>query len=121
MRRTTKLLSGASQNVPLPCYDTLVEGRRTLGCIVPALYPLASLKSNLASGSFLYWRSYPWVISLIGDFTGMIGDPSGCIKARPTLTQQKLKESAATYAEQAHRVFARRFQSEEQRLSALLS
>jgi len=44
------------------------------------------------------------VIFLIGDFTGMIGDPSGRSKARPTLTEQKLKENAATYAEQVHRV-----------------
>ena len=44
------------------------------------------------------------VIFLIGDFTGMIGDPSGRSKARPTLTEEKLKENAATYAEQVHRV-----------------
>ncbi|MYL02070.1 MAG: tyrosine--tRNA ligase, partial [Gammaproteobacteria bacterium] len=44
------------------------------------------------------------VIFLIGDFTGMIGDPSGRSKARPTLTGEKLKENAATYAEQVHRV-----------------
>ncbi|MDE0245398.1 MAG: tyrosine--tRNA ligase [Gammaproteobacteria bacterium] len=44
------------------------------------------------------------VIFLIGDFTGMIGDPSGRSKARPTLTAEKLKENAATYAEQVHRV-----------------
>ncbi len=44
------------------------------------------------------------VIFLIGDFTGMIGDPSGRSKARPTLTEEKLKENADTYAEQVHRV-----------------
>ena len=44
------------------------------------------------------------VIFLIGDFTGMIGDPSGRSKARPTLTGEKLKENAATYAQQVHRV-----------------
>ena len=44
------------------------------------------------------------VIFLIGDFTGMIGDPSGRSKARPTLDDAKLKENAATYAEQVHRV-----------------
>ena len=44
------------------------------------------------------------VIFLIGDFTGMIGDPSGRSKARPVLTEEKLKENAATYAEQVHRV-----------------
>ncbi len=44
------------------------------------------------------------VIFLIGDFTGMIGDPSGRSKARPALNEEKLKENAATYAEQVHRV-----------------
>ena len=44
------------------------------------------------------------VIFLIGDFTGMIGDPSGRSKARPTLTEENLTENAATYAEQVHRV-----------------
>ena len=46
------------------------------------------------------------VIFLIGDFTGMIGDPSGRSKARPTLTEDQLKENAATYATQVHRVLA---------------
>ena len=40
------------------------------------------------------------VIFLIGDFTGMIGDPSGRSKARPTLDEEQLKRNAATYAEQ---------------------
>lgn len=44
------------------------------------------------------------VIFLIGDFTGMIGDPSGRSKARPTLTKDQLKDNAATYAAQVHRV-----------------
>ena len=44
------------------------------------------------------------VIFLIGDFTGMIGDPSGRSKARPSLNEEQLKENAATYAEQVHRV-----------------
>lgn len=44
------------------------------------------------------------VIFLIGDFTGMIGDPSGRSKARPTLDDEQLKQNAATYAEQVHRV-----------------
>ena len=34
----------------------------------------------------------------------MIGDPSGRSKARPSLNAEQLKENAATYAEQVHRV-----------------
>ncbi len=44
------------------------------------------------------------VIFLIGDFTGRIGDPSGRSKARPMLTGEQLRENAATYAAQVHRV-----------------
>ncbi len=41
------------------------------------------------------------VIFLIGDFTGMIGDPSGKTTARKTLTKKQVLENAKTYEEQA--------------------
>ena len=37
------------------------------------------------------------VIFLIGDFTGMIGDPSGCNATRPALTTEQVAANAATY------------------------
>ena len=37
------------------------------------------------------------VIFLIGDFTGMIGDPSGVNETRPVLTKEQVKENARTY------------------------
>ena len=37
------------------------------------------------------------IIFLIGDFTGMIGDPSGKNKTRPALDQSEIKENAKTY------------------------
>ena len=40
------------------------------------------------------------VVFLIGDFTGMIGDPSGRNELRPTLTPQQVLENAKTYAAQ---------------------
>lgn len=40
------------------------------------------------------------VIFLIGDFTGMIGDPSGKSETRKTLTKEEIAENAATYKEQ---------------------
>ena len=39
------------------------------------------------------------VLFLIGDFTGMIGDPSGKNTTRPPLTREKVLENAATYQE----------------------
>jgi tyrosyl-tRNA synthetase len=40
-------------------------------------------------------------IFLVGDFTARIGDPSGKKKTRPALTEEEVKENAATYVEQA--------------------
>ena len=37
---------------------------------------------------------------ILGDFTGMIGDPSGRSKTRPPLTRDQVLENAKTYAEQ---------------------
>lgn len=41
------------------------------------------------------------VIFLIGDFTSMIGDPSGRNVTRPQLTREQIKENAMTYFRQA--------------------
>ena len=40
-------------------------------------------------------------ILIIGDFTGMIGDPSGRSVTRPHLTHQEVIKNAETYREQA--------------------
>lgn len=44
---------------------------------------------------------------VIGDFTGMIGDPSGRSKMRPPLTREQVAENAATYAAQIDRILDR--------------
>ncbi len=41
---------------------------------------------------------------VIGDFTGMIGDPSGRMDARPALTDQEMRQNMSTYEEQASRI-----------------
>src|SRR6188474_1100115 len=43
-------------------------------------------------------------ILIIGDFTGMIGDPSGRSITRPHLTHQEVVTNAATYREQAFKI-----------------
>ena len=43
-------------------------------------------------------------ILIIGDFTGMIGDPSGRSVTRPHLTYQEVLANAATYREQAFKI-----------------
>lgn len=44
------------------------------------------------------------VIFLIGDFTAMIGDPSGRNEARPPLSEDEIKVNAETYARQVFKV-----------------
>ena len=44
------------------------------------------------------------VMFLIGDFTGMIGDPSGKSVTRPPLTQEQVLENAETYKQQVFKV-----------------
>ena len=41
---------------------------------------------------------------VIGDFTGMIGDPSGRSKTRPQLTEEQIRENAETYKEQVFKI-----------------
>ena len=47
------------------------------------------------------------VIFLIGDFTAMIGDPSGKSATRPMLTRDEIEANAATYEEQVYKVLDR--------------
>ncbi|PWB61871.1 MAG: tyrosine--tRNA ligase [Deltaproteobacteria bacterium] len=44
------------------------------------------------------------VIFLIGDFTGMIGDPTGKAETRKALTQEDVERNAATYKEQIFKI-----------------
>jgi tyrosyl-tRNA synthetase len=44
------------------------------------------------------------VVFLIGDFTGMIGDPSGRNATRPPLTREQIEENATTYKEQVFKI-----------------
>ena len=44
------------------------------------------------------------VVFLIGDFTGMIGDPSGRDAMRPPLTTEEIQANADTYKEQVFKI-----------------
>ena len=57
------------------------------------------------------------VIFLIGDFTGLVGDPSGVNETRPVLSGNQLKKNAETYKSQVYKILDRdktevRFNSE---------
>jgi tyrosyl-tRNA synthetase len=44
------------------------------------------------------------VIFLIGDFTGMIGDPTGKKATRPALSREEIMDNAETYKRQIHKI-----------------
>ncbi|MDC3322926.1 tyrosine--tRNA ligase [Gammaproteobacteria bacterium] len=44
------------------------------------------------------------VIFLIGDFTGLVGDPSGVNETRPVLTEEQLNKNAETYKKQVFKI-----------------
>ena len=45
-----------------------------------------------------------WVLFLIGDFTGMIGDPTGKNETRPMLSREEVEANAESYRRQCFRV-----------------
>ncbi len=47
------------------------------------------------------------VIFLIGDFTGMIGDPTGRSVTRPPLSREQINQNATTYLEQVYKILDR--------------
>lgn len=47
------------------------------------------------------------VLFLIGDFTGMIGDPTGKSATRPPLTREQVAENAKSYAAQVFKILDR--------------
>jgi tyrosyl-tRNA synthetase len=44
------------------------------------------------------------VVLIVGDYTGMVGDPSGLNKTRPQLSAEAIEANARTYLEQFYRV-----------------
>ncbi len=48
------------------------------------------------------------VVLIVGDYTGMVGDPSGRSKTRPQLTEAEVETNAQTYLEQFFKVLEER-------------
>src|SRR3989338_8182364 len=44
------------------------------------------------------------VVFIVGDFTAMIGDPSGQSKTRPALSKKEVLKNAKTYQEQVFKI-----------------
>ena len=45
-----------------------------------------------------------WVVLIVGDYTGMVGDPSGRNATRPRLSQEQVQDNAQTYLRQLFKI-----------------
>lgn len=52
----------------------------------------------------LFQRMGHKIVLVIGDFTGMIGDPSDRLDARPSLTEEEVHANMSTYEQQASKI-----------------
>ena len=52
----------------------------------------------------LFQDSVGWGYFLIGDFTGLVGDPSGVNETRPVLNEKEIKKNAETYERQVFKI-----------------
>jgi tyrosyl-tRNA synthetase len=101
------IASGAADIVPLEALKTkLASGRPLVAKLgvdptAPDLHlghavPLRKLRQFQDLGHE--------VVLIIGDFTALIGDPSGRSTTRPALTSEQIESNATTYIEQAFRI-----------------
>ncbi|MRR12753.1 tyrosine--tRNA ligase, partial [bacterium] len=101
------IASGAADVVPADALKTKLESGRMLTIklgvdpTAPDLHlghavPLRKLRQFQDLGHT--------VVLIIGDFTALIGDPSGRSTTRPPLTPEQIEANATTYIEQAFKV-----------------
>jgi hypothetical protein len=101
------IMSGVSDIVPREALETKLAAGRPLTIklgvdpTAPDLHlghavPLRKLRQFQDLGHS--------VVLIIGDFTALIGDPSGRSTTRPSLTREQIDTNATTYMEQAFKV-----------------
>jgi tyrosyl-tRNA synthetase len=103
----TLLASGAQEIVPA---DGLRE-KLALGRPLRVKFGVDPSRPDLTLGHAVALRKLRQfqelghvAVLIIGDFTGMVGDPSGRSETRPMLTPDQMKENAHSYFEQAQLV-----------------
>ncbi|MBI4259300.1 MAG: tyrosine--tRNA ligase [Actinobacteria bacterium] len=98
------LLSGAADVIPR---DAL-EGKLALGRPLRVKLGIDPSRPDLHLGHAVVLRKLRQfqdlghaAVLIIGDFTGLVGDPSGQSDTRPMLTAEEMEENARSYFEQA--------------------
>src|SRR5437588_1163010 len=99
-----RLLGGAAQVVPAE----ELEGKLSLGRPVRVKLGIDPSRPDLTLGHTVVLRKLRQfqqfghtAVLIVGDFTGLVGDPSGQSETRPMLTPAEMESNARTYFDQA--------------------
>jgi len=101
------LLRGVEEIVPKKEFHKKLEEKRSLRVKLgfdPTAPDLHLGHTVILNKLKLFQELGHQVIFLIGDFTGLVGDPSGVNETRPVLTEKEIKENAKTYERQVFKI-----------------
>ena len=101
------LLRGADEIIPKEDFLAKLKGRKKLKIKAgfdPTSPDLHLGHTVLLNKMRLFQDLGHHIIFLIGDFTGLVGDPSGVNETRPVLSDEQLKKNAETYKSQVFKI-----------------
>ena len=101
------LVRGADEIIPKEDFLTKLKGKKKLRIKAgfdPTSPDLHLGHTVLLNKMRLFQDLGHQIIFLIGDFTGLVGDPSGVNETRPVLSDEKLKKNAETYKSQVFKI-----------------
>ena len=101
------LKRGVEEIIPEKEFKTILESKKKL--IIKAGFDPTSSDLHLGHTVLInklkqFQELGHKIIFLIGDFTGLIGDPSGVNETRPTVSKSELKKNAKSYSEQVFKI-----------------
>ena len=101
------LVRGADEIIPKEDFLAKLKGRKKLRIKAgfdPTSPDLHLGHTVLLNKMRLFQDLGHQIIFLIGDFTGLVGDPSGVNETRPVLSDEQLKQNAETYKSQVFKI-----------------
>ncbi|WP_370306474.1 tyrosine--tRNA ligase [Sinimarinibacterium flocculans] len=106
-----ELERGTDEIIPLEEFRTRLRSAREQGCRLRIKAGFDPTAKDLHLGHTLllnrlraFQEAGHEAVFLIGDFTGMIGDPTGKNETRKPLTREQVGENARTYTEQVFKI-----------------
>ena len=106
-----ELERGTDEIIPSKDFRTLVEGAQRTGARLRIKAGFDPTAKDLHLGHTLllnklraFQEAGHEAIFLIGDFTGMIGDPTGKNETRKPLTREQVQENAETYKARVYKI-----------------